>query len=506
MVSMLIISVLTGALPAPPPDSPSHALHAEFRAVRQAERVALEALVLGLERTNRLTLAAAVRAAIEPEDGPGPIRFRPFPEVVPPAGKGAAAVSTERGPGLPEEAVAIRLGTARALFAIAGRAAASKVHRFALADRCLRGVLERDPNHAEARRLLGFLPYRGGWATPHAVDLMERGYVLHPTFGWVEADWVPHLDRGELPGEFTSTGKARSWLPASEADELHRSFSRGWQIKTAPHFEIQTDVRLADAVAFGRRLEDLHELFLSQFADLIGPDLPLARRAANRDQKPVATTIRHQVAYFADKAEYVDYFKTHFFQDESLSLGYYMPPSQARLFPKTKPRSYFYRDDANAIASHATLYHEGSHQILFETARNGAIDEKRPNYWIWEGLGTYFETVTPQKDGSILVGGLVGPRIALARQLSEADELEPLKDFLAMNKPEFNAQEDDAVYRNYAQAMALAVFLLHGEDGRYREDFLDFVADAYRGRRVSLPERLGVASPTLATQFRDYLK
>ena len=59
----------------------------------------------------------------------------------------------------------------------------------------------------------------------------------------------------------------------------------------------------------------------------------------------------------------------------------------------------------------ATLYHEVSHQLLFETAGPNAYTKNVGNYWVFEGLGTYFETVSPQPDGSLEVGGLVGRRI-----------------------------------------------------------------------------------------------
>ena len=54
-------------------------------------------------------------------------------------------------------------------------------------------VIDRQPDHAEARRLLGFLPREGGWATPYAADMLARGKVSDPTYGWVPGDWVPHL-------------------------------------------------------------------------------------------------------------------------------------------------------------------------------------------------------------------------------------------------------------------------------------------------------------------------
>ena len=511
MASILVLVALALAAQAPATDPAALAkvIHAEYRATLTSERDELAGLAGRLEKAGKSKEAATTRTLIEPEDGPGPIRFRPLAEYVPAGGGGLANVPLARTETVPDEARAIRSRTAKSLFLIAGRAASKSARRLALADKCLRGVLDRDPNHAEARRLLGFLPYKnGGWATPHAAALMNSGHVLHPTFGWVQGDWVPHLDAGELPGGFTANGKPRNWLPAAEADALHADWSHAWKIDTAPHFAVEANVPLAEAVAFAKRLEGFHELFLSEFADLIGADnLPLARRFENKSQQPVATAKKYAVAYFATKGEYVAFLHDHFGLDEQVSLGYYMPLKVARK-ARADPRSYFYKDDANAIASHATLYHEASHQILFETAGQTKYDTNRTNYWIWEGLGTYFETVEPQEDGTILVGGLVGPRIEQARLRVARGEYVPLAEFTAMSEDKFRDDQDEAVYRNYAQAMALAVFLLHGEEGRYREAFLDYVASAYRGKvkASSLAERLGVPFPTLDKQFKAYLK
>jgi Protein of unknown function (DUF1570) len=507
---MALVLFLGLVLPAQTPQADSaklaRAIHDEYRAAMEAERKGLAAIADRLEKPDE---AATVRALIEPEDVPGPTRFRPLPEYVPAAGAGGLAnVPIEKPPVLPDEAKALRSRTAKTLFTLAGRAASKPVRRLALADKCLRGVLERDPNHAEARRLMGFLPYKGGWATPHAVSLMTTGHVLHYKFGWVQADWVPHLDAGELPGDFTASGKARNWIPADEADALHREWSQAWKIDTAPHFAVEANVPLVEAVAFARRLEAFYELFLSQFADVIGAEnLPLARRFDNKGQQPVATPKKFAVSYFATKEQYVGFLAAKFGLNEDVSLGYYMPLQEARRH-NTTPRSYFFKDDTNPIAAHATLYHEASHQILFESAGKSSYDTNRTNFWIWEGLGTYFETVEPQGDGTILVGGLVGPRIEQARLRVERDDYVPLGKFAAMDKEKFWEDRKEGIFRNYAQSMALAVFLLHGEDGKYREAFLDYVASAYRGKvkASSLADRLGVPFATLDKEFRAYLK
>ena len=58
--------------------------------------------------------------------------------------------------------------------------------------------------------------------------------------------------------------------------------------------------------------------------------------------------------------------------------------------------------------------------------------------------------------------------------------------------------------------MALTVFLMQWDDETYREAFLDYVRDAYRGRIKlrtgrSLEDRLGQPLGVLETQFREFL-
>ncbi len=507
MIASLWLVTLGLVGQVPPPSAPAAAREAVRDAARtlvDREAEALEALAAKLDGSGQRDQAREVRATIETPSKGGPIWFQPLPEVVP-----ATKVT------LPAEARKIRKESASRLFTLARKAGTPPIARFGLADSLLRKVLERDPDHADARRLLGFLPYKGGWATPHAVELLEKkGHVLHPKYGWVPADWVAHLDRGELPGELDSRRRPRAWLPEDEANALRSTPERPWFIETAPHFQIQADVPLAEAVEFGRRLEAFEEMFFSEFGDLIGRNLPLAHRFSNPTQQPVATTKKFQVRYFKEKSEYVAFFRDKFGRDETISLGYYMPPSEARAFGELKgrkvdPCSFFYKDEKNPIAAEATLYHESSHQLLFESAGKSEVDKARSNYWIWEGLGTYFETVRHQEDGRLVVGEPIGPRFAQARQniLTEG-RFVPIADFAAMDKAAFGDEKDGAVYRNYAEAMAWTLFLLHGEGGRYREAFLDLAADAYRGRvrPDSLEDRLDVPFKTLDEQFLKYLK
>jgi hypothetical protein len=187
-----------------------------------------------------------------------------------------------------------------------------------------------------------------------------------------------------------------------------------------------------------------------------------------------------------------------------------MPRAEARRYD-TQPRSYFYRDPGNPISADETLFHEGSHQLLFESAGPTAYADNQGNYWLWEGLGNYFETLVTPKDRSYEIGGLVGARIAKAYDdIVVKMKLVPTADLVAMDKRRFQA--DPAVYQHYPEAMALVVFLMHHDRGRYRERFLDYVSDAYHGRLRSdsggraLSRGLGISYDELDRELSQFLK
>ncbi len=431
----------------------------------------------------------------------GPTRFMPLPEVVEPRKSAAAGC---RPSSKPFEGV-----LPRHLYELAGEAARSDSAQYALASVCLRAVLERDPDHKEARRLLGYVPHDGGWATPFAVRQLKKKNVNHPTFGWVPADWVPHLDRGELPapleqGLRKNLAGCRSLRPTG-CTPIGTS---RWRFATE-HFEIQTNVPLAEAIiirAPPRGISrPLHDAVRRYPGRKPAPHPPFQEPERSQPES-LPTTRLHQVYYFASKAEFVDYLSPKLGPEVALNLGFYDPPKSGR----GRVPAYFYRDPDGQIPETATLYHEVSHQLLFETAGPNSYTKNFGNFWVFEGLGTYFETVTPQPDGSLEVGGLVGPRIAEAYQsLVVRGNCVPLAEFVAFDEARF--RDKIQIYHNYQQAMALTVFLMQWNQGAYRDAFLDYVRDAYHGRIKRgigrpLQDRLHQPYATLDKQFLTFLK
>jgi hypothetical protein len=320
----------------------------------------------------------------------------------------------------------------------------------------------------------------------------------------VSQDWLAHLERGQLPGRIVG-GRPEQWLPADQADALRSEIQRGWEIFT-PHFSIRTNVPLAQAITFGRRLEDFQDAFFAILGDVIGPELPLARRIQGQPDPSVRP---HQVWYFADKAAYVAYLRRWHGSGVDLELGRYDPPRRRG----EAGRSYFYRDESEAIPVTATLYHEASHQLLFESGTKSRYQANVGHFWVFEGLGTYFETVAPQPDGSLEIGGFVGPRLMVARQrLIEKKQILPIERLIKLSRTQFEGAGGGDVYLHYAEAMALTVFLMHGQGGRYRDHFLDYVADVLQGNFArggngrSLEDRLGVSHDELQDQFLGFLQ
>ncbi|MEW4567233.1 DUF1570 domain-containing protein [Tautonia sp. JC769] len=466
--------------------------------ILSTESEALEALANRLESTGDASHAQAVRALIEPSPRPdGPNRFIPMPEIVP-----AGDDVSDDADTIPE-VDAIRSEAATQYEELANQA--FEAGQLALADASLRNLLRRRPDDTEARRLLGYVPHEGGWATPHAILRLENGDIPHPDYGWIPAEWVPNLEQGLLPAAPRVGRAGIEWVPAAEADAARQgAVTNGWQI-TTPHFKIQASVPLDEGIDFGRRLEAFYDLFTSVGADLIGPQrLQLAqlKRSASATAPPNAPR-QHRVFYFGTKQQYVDYLAPRL-RDPGIkdTLGIYLD---------TQKSSYFFKDEGGLLPVEATLYHEVSHQLLFELAGSSEYLRNAGDFWVFEGLGTYFETVAPQDDGTIHYGGRIGPRFEEAhRRHVERDELIPVGRFVSLDRVAFNGGNGGDPHLHYAQAIALTVYLMDHDHGRDREAFLDYARNAYRGQLRpgsdrSLATHLGRSFDELDEEFRAFV-
>ena len=121
----------------------------------------------------------------------------------------------------------IRQRAAAALFNVAVKAAHSESPQYSLASVCLRAVSSATPTTKKRGGCSDmFLMAEAG--RRHSRCQLKKKSVNHPTFGWVPADWVPHLDRGELPAPLAKGQKNPHWLPVAEADRLRADWNPPW--------------------------------------------------------------------------------------------------------------------------------------------------------------------------------------------------------------------------------------------------------------------------------------
>ena len=429
-------------------------------------------------------------------------RFEILPDYVPKSGWGMTAEWLKS-----RQLQAFRDSTVDQLWKVARKAA--QQDRFRITDQALRAIIRRDTNQQEAWRLLGYLAVTDGWATPYAEAQKERKRILHPKFGWMDQEWIEPLARGQLPIGADSITKKIAWGPADQANAAHSNWENAWEIVTE-HFRIRSNVGFDQAVAFGRKLEAFYQFFFSQMADLIGPELPLARRWRMKTMKPAVSPIVHHVSYFADKDQYVKELTPLEGDSIAESIGYYRRPPQNANGRQRGGRgmSYFFQDSGGQLPVEATLYHEASHQLLFETAGRDRLESNRGHYWLFEGLGTCFETVQVAEDGAIQFASPVGARMDVARKRILNDHVyTPYEVFEAYGQTGFNIQ--NKIHDHYAQAMAMTLYFLVGSDARTRDIFLDYARDAYKGRlrgARGLATRLGVEPKVIDESFIQYLK
>jgi hypothetical protein len=342
-----------------------------------------------------------------------------------------------------------------------------------------------DPDHTAARKILGFVRQGNEWVTQFAASQIKKGNVWHEEFGWLPKRDLERYSKGERNFK-------NRWVSAEKERELRRDFSEAWEVRT-DHYLIRTNVSLERGVELGRALEDFHEFFYETFAGFFNTREQMMK-LFDGTAKSAATNPRpYLVHYYRTREEYVDRLKKDFPNIE-ITNGIYMTTGRV---------AHFYDDPDND--NEATLFHEGTHQLFFEShVLNRPIGEKS-HFWIIEGIACYMESFQ-RKSGSFTLGDPRYIRFAGARNnLLQKGYYVPLRDFSGMGMHEF--QHAPELAKNYTQAAGLARFFMEYDNGRYREALVKHLTQLYNPReREALPglDRLtGIDFEDLDRQYAE---
>src|SRR5450432_4038965 len=82
-----------------------------------------------------------------------------------------------------------------ALYDLAKRAA--DAGQLSLAYQWVTEAVRENPDHSDARRVMGYEKKNGEWLTAFAARMVDAGKIWDPRFGWIGADDVARYETGE---------------------------------------------------------------------------------------------------------------------------------------------------------------------------------------------------------------------------------------------------------------------------------------------------------------------
>jgi hypothetical protein len=345
--------------------------------------------------------------------------------------------------------------------------------------------VRENPDHADARRVLGYQKRDGKWLTAYGVKMLDAGKTWHPKFGWVAAADVPRYDKGErqLNGR---------WVSAAVDAGRHTDMKNGWLVRT-DHFLVTTNHSLEAATGLAARLERLYQVWRQLFAGFYLSDKEVRALFAG-DSRPRPAVRQFRVYYHRNREQYNTALRSRQSRIDD-TLGIYFDATH---------EAHFFAEDVAAGGSPAetskrgypaeistggppvdTIYHEAVHQLFQESKPAAKRIGTIANAWVIEGVATYFETLNEHFDPNAglyyTVGQWTEGRLPLANKRLKAEKYYvPLAELTRLGKDEL--QQPGDIEKRYSQACGLAAFFIDGDEGRYREPFIRYLQAVYAGR------------------------
>lgn len=355
---------------------------------------------------------------------------------------------------------------AEALFELAQRAA--EAGQLSLAFQWATEAVRENPDHAQARRALGYVERDGQWLTAYGARMADAGKRWDAKLGWVGEDGAP----------------------ASSARQVR------WQVRT-DHFLVTSNLSLESAAELAARLERLHQIWRQLFAGF-GYSEREVRELFAGERQPRQRNRPFRVFLHRDRDAYVAALARR--QPRiAETLGIY--------FDADREAHFF----AGKHQDPGTLYHEAVHQLFQETRPAARHVGNLANFWVVEGIATYFETLTEHDDPVagryFTIGEWSAGRLPAARERLVADGFYvPLATLVTWGKDDLQRQTELA--KIYSQSAGLSAFLMDAGAASYREPLVRYLAAVYAGRddAKSLATLTGRSYAELDAEYREFIE
>ncbi|MEM6459808.1 MAG: DUF1570 domain-containing protein [Planctomycetota bacterium] len=252
----------------------------------------------------------------------------------------------------------------------------------------------------------------------------------------------------------------------------------GLTVYATAYYHLHTNLTRREAVPYGRHLDTIHAAY--------------ARRFARFGDRPAG---RMSVYLFRTRDQYLDFLEAHDVAAHGSGGVFFVTHDLRGLATWTDghPRRQTFR----------TLQHEGFHQFAWHH-----LGPQLP-HWVNEGLAQYFEDAVPTASG-LTLGLADAGRVARVRGAITRRETLPLAAIAGSGRAEWLAAlryDPERATLLYAQSWSLVYFLIHGEGGRYRpafEDYLQHLAEGETSEDAFAAAFGGLPLPALGPRWRAH--
>lgn len=341
----------------------------------------------------------------------------------------------------------LRKQRADTLFAFAQEALAAGHGAQAYA--CLYEVCVLDPDHPDARRILGYRKVDDRWLWSTAPTKADKARSRQPMLGW-------------LAGQYIAVESA--------------------------HYQIASLATLDDTVRLAEQLERWRVVWRQAFFDFWSSEEAL--REWFDGKTPMPPTRRLKVFLFANRDQYIAELTRLGVEGVEKSTGFYSDRHQSL---------FLYMDAPPPLD---TWMHEQAHQLFQESASARKDPVERSHVWALEGIAMYFESLV---DGGhfATLGGFDHGRLQYARiNWTREGFLEPFDRLTSLGREEFQTQPN--VGKLYSQSAGMTHFLM---SEKYRPAMQQLIQLVYQ-RKAKLDSLETLCSAThsqLEAEYKQFL-
>jgi hypothetical protein len=316
----------------------------------------------------------------------------------------------------------------------------------------LHEVCTVDPDHADARRILGYQLRDGRWLESSTVVKQQAPRVPHRLMGWQPRDYL---------------------------------------IVESVNYHIASTATPEQTLALTEDLERWRVVWRQAFFDYWCPKGRLTEWIEGKS-RPSARP-RHEVVFFGSRDQYVRDLSRLGVAGVEHSTGFYSDRHETMFFYQSDP-----------IPSE-TWRQEQAHQLFQEAGSSSRDPVARSHVWALEGIAMYFESLVDFPMWATL-GGFDHGRLQFARIHWQREKFfVPFDDLTNLGREAF--QTHPQVAKLYSQSAGMTHFLMSDGGGRYRSAMLQLIEAVYqrKAKTDTLAVLCGKSTAELEEEYREFL-